>query len=375
MFAGFALAQPTITNLGVFAGGSGAFGNDISADGSTVGGSSGASGGGRAFRWTAGGGLQNLGILGSGPYSSASGLSSNGSVVVGISAGTGNNNRAFRWTAASGMQSPGVLGTGAASAANAVSADGSIVVGFSYTSGFNGPTAFRWTAATGMRNLNAGVAANAFDISADGGTVAGYSGDQFENTNYRAFIWTAGGGMRSLGVREGGDFSVAWGINANGSVVVGSSTSPNGDRAFVWTPALGMVNLSSYLQSRGLNLNGWTLTSARGISADGSAITGEGLFNGQSRAFLVRGLSPLVAPMTAAPRVATFTNPLRRIPTTPAYLWRPWGATAFSSALWGRILARQMPMRHFTVFYRSRSRGRSPVFSGDGKGARGTTSA
>src|SRR5262245_31920683 len=65
------LAQPTITNLGVFSGGNTSFANAISADGSTVTGSSNGSVGNRAFRWTSAGGLENLGILSSnGPYSS-----------------------------------------------------------------------------------------------------------------------------------------------------------------------------------------------------------------------------------------------------------------------------------------------------------------
>jgi probable HAF family extracellular repeat protein len=123
-----AIGQPTITNLGVFTGGNFSAASAISADGSTVTGNSNGNVGDRAFRWTAGGGMQNLGILSqTGPYSAGSALSAECSVVVGISAGANQNNRAFRWTAASGMQSLGVLGTGSASAANAISADGSVV--------------------------------------------------------------------------------------------------------------------------------------------------------------------------------------------------------------------------------------------------------
>jgi hypothetical protein len=51
-----------------------------------------------------------------------------------------------------------------------------------------------------------------------------------------------------------------------------------------------MVDLNVYLSSLGLDLTGWTLTQASGISADGSAIAGYGDFNGATRAFLVSNI-------------------------------------------------------------------------------------
>ncbi|MCA9280354.1 MAG: hypothetical protein KDA34_14790, partial [Phycisphaerales bacterium] len=51
--------------------------------------------------------------------------------------------------------------------------------------------------------------------------------------------------------------------------------------AFYWTEMLGMVNLKDHLVSLGATgLDGWTLESARGVSADGLTITGIG-FNPQ----------------------------------------------------------------------------------------------
>jgi hypothetical protein len=38
-------------------------------------------------------------------------------------------------------------------------------------------------------------------------------------------------------------------------------------------------------------LTGWTLEFARGISANGDAITGDGIFNGQGRGWVITGLS------------------------------------------------------------------------------------
>ena len=336
-----ATGQPTITNLGVFSGGNFSVANAISADGSTVTGNSNGNIGDRAFRWTASGGLQNLGILSpTGPYSNGGALSADGSVVAGISAGSGNNNRAFRWTAATGMQSLGVLGTGSASAANAISADGSVIAGFSYTSGFTNGRAFRWTAAGGMQDLgilSGSSGTNAAAISADGSVIVGASdgpngafrwtstggmqamseipggtgtealglspdgsaatGDGYIDTlasAFRAFRWTAASGMQDLGVLSGGLNSQGRAISADNSIIVGTSDSTIGARAFLWTRTFGMVDLNTYLSSLGLDLTGWSLTQASGISADGSAIAGYGEFNGATRAFLV---SKIPAPL------------------------------------------------------------------------------
>ena len=74
--------------------------------------------------------------------------------------------------------------------------------------------------------------------------------------------------FQSLGDLAGGNFSsAAYGISADGSVVVGQSSSASGLEAFRWTLDGGMVGLG--------DLPGGTFTSkARGTSADGSAVVG-----------------------------------------------------------------------------------------------------
>jgi probable HAF family extracellular repeat protein len=324
------LAQPTITNLGVLAGGSGSYGQAISADGLVVTGSSGTASGGRAFRWTAATGMQSLGGLSGTTYTSGASLSMDGSVIVGQDTFSGGSERAFRWTAATGILSLGVLGSGSGSAASAVNADGSVAAGFSYVSGFTGATAMRWTAATGMQSL--GQAGNAFGISGDGSVIAGINGDnhafrwtaatgmqdlgilvgadssaasavsvdgstivgtssdQLTGAFTHAFRWTAATGMQDLGA-PGGGASQAFAVNGDGSMIAGTQANPSGpDRAILWTSSWGWVDLNVYLPSVGVNLAGWTLTSVQGISADGSAMTGNGSFNGQDRAWLLSGL-------------------------------------------------------------------------------------
>jgi len=71
----------------------------------------------------------------------------------------------------------------------------------------------------------------------------------------------------------GGSYSMAFGVSADGSVVVGRSTTPyvNGDQAFVWTAAGGMVGLGSPPVT-------WPITGpnsdARGVSGDGRVVVG-----------------------------------------------------------------------------------------------------
>jgi probable HAF family extracellular repeat protein len=340
LIAAAAAAQPTITNLGTLGSGNPlfSFAEGVSADGQVVIGISSSSAGQRAIRWTAGGGMQNLGVLAGYPVrSSGAATSADGAVVTGVSTGSGNIARAFRWTAATGVQSIGVLGSGSASYGRAISANGSVIAGSSYAAGFNGATATRWTAATGIQTIGgtgstggaisadgsviAGTdvvngffspfrwtasggrqilgipvgadSAEAHAMSADGSVVAGYFGDQFNGTFSHAARWTQLPGnqvAQDLGTLDGGEFSYAYALSADGSIVGGVSSLPNGDLAFLWSPASGLVNLNTYLPSLGLDLTGWTLTAVRGISADGSTIVGNGSFNGTDLAFIVRGL-------------------------------------------------------------------------------------
>jgi probable HAF family extracellular repeat protein len=125
----------------------------VSADGSVVvGRATNAAALRRAFRWTASGGMQDLGTLPGGNRSEAWGVSADGSVVVGVAYNTEGYIRAFRWTAAEGMQDLGTLG-GSLSRAYSVSADGSVVVGWAENAA-KVPRAFRWTASGGMEDLN-----------------------------------------------------------------------------------------------------------------------------------------------------------------------------------------------------------------------------
>jgi probable HAF family extracellular repeat protein len=285
-------ADDGIQGLGFLPGGpyarSGA--NAVSADGTTIVGQSISSNSmSEAFRWTAGGGMQPLGDLPGGNFESqALGASADGSVVVGYGI-SADGQEAFRWTAAGGMQGLGDLpGGDYLSVAQAVSADGSVVAGIgTWGAGWaDQQYAFRWTAAEGMESLGVLPEAPAqtsrgYGVSADGNVVVGWSSSPNGNYNYQAeaFRWTAATGMRGLGDLPGGYFdSWAWAASADGAVIVGTSLTELYNEAFIWDASHGMRHLQTVLETEyGLDLTGWTLEYASAISPDGLAIAGWGI--------------------------------------------------------------------------------------------------
>jgi probable HAF family extracellular repeat protein len=263
----------TITNT---LGDPSAEGHAASSDGSIVAGlaydNSGA--GHQAFRWTAAGGMQGLGIY------DADDMSSDGSVVVGSAV----------WTQSGGIQPPPPPLGGCCASALGVSSDGSVVTGWSTTS--SGLLhAFRWARTTGAGLQDLGVTSGTEsvgeDASANGAVVVGQARDN--NDFWRAFRWTAAGGMSDLGTL-GGAMSSSDSVSDNGSVIVGTSlttSSSASNRAFRWTASKGMQDIQKLLLNAGAtSVQGWILTNANRVSADGTVIVGTGLDpNKQTRAF------------------------------------------------------------------------------------------
>ena len=247
-----------LTDLGTLPGGGLSDAIGVSADGSVVVGTS-ASNGRGAF-WSA-----STGVVIINGMATVRAVSADGTTMVGIGGGT-----AMKWTAAGGGVSLGTLG-GQVAHAYAVSANGDVVVGESeYTlDGYIGENrrAFRWTAGGGMVSLgtlNGGAESRAYGVSADGSVVIGVTHDG-PMGYYYAYRWTEAGGM----VKIGGPDSYAFGISGNGSVVVGHAPDGAQDgaaHAFRWTAGEGMVSLGP--------LNGGGFSSAKATSADGRVIVG-----------------------------------------------------------------------------------------------------
>lgn len=135
----------------------------------------------------------------------------------------------------------------------------------------------------------------AYGVSADGSVVVG----QGTSANgEEAFRYDAVNGMVGLGDLAGGFFSSqAFGVSADGSVVVGLGSTANSTEAFIWDETSGMQSLQDALLFNGVTaVTGWQLQQARAISEDGSTIVGFGINPaGQREAFLAT-LAPVPVP-------------------------------------------------------------------------------
>lgn len=323
--------------------------NGMSPDGSVVVGySSSENGDNEAFRWEDGT-LESLGDLSEGDFSSSAfNASANGAVVVGVGT-SANGIEAFRWEDETTEGLGDLTGGGFFSWARGVSANGSVVVGQGFSDG--GFEAFRWENGTmeGLGDLPGGsFFSYAYGVSADGSVVvgSGTSGESMEAFRWEdetmeglgdlpggaftslayatspdgnvvvgygtsengpeAFRWQDGV-MEGLGDLPGGSFdSRATGVSADGSMVVGFGTSTAGYEAFIWTAEDGTRNLKDVLETDyGLDLTGWTLEAAYGISDDGAVIVGEGHNpDGHTEAWRATGLFPVSTDPNAPERKA-----------------------------------------------------------------------
>jgi len=316
----------------------------VSANGSVVVGFSKSGTKTQAFRWTRSSGLTLLGDFPGGAENSQTyGLSSDGSVLVGTGCAQ-TKYLAFSWTESSGMVELPGWGANAPFIAYGASANGQVVVGVAFSDALSqGLEAFRQVNGTtvGLGGLAGSASSLATDVSADGSVVVGRN-KSGSNYMWEAFIWTEANGMTGLGSLPGELESNATAVSADGTTVVGStamyavnskgfywtaadgmlpllSTDPNiadgaandvsGDGsiivgqirlpnkspsgAFIWTKEVGMRNLVDVLAEQGVNLSGWTLNEALGVSDDGLTIVGGGTNPFGAQEAWIAEISPL----------------------------------------------------------------------------------
>jgi probable HAF family extracellular repeat protein len=258
----------------------------VSSDGSVIVGTRGTEFGSQAFRWE-NGVMTELEDIPSGHYPNmytmANSISANGSVIVGSSTSF----EVVKWE-------DSVITSLGSGRAYSVSGDGSVIVGVSSSS-----SAFRWTSSTGMSGLNGlpnggTFSSGATAVSSNGQVIVGgsYTSDDIYPP-MEAFRWENGTAI-GLGDLPGGAFySLANDLSADGSVIVGYSVTSgdihNGTKqAFIWDSQNGMRNFQNVLvNDYGLNLTGWSLLEATGISDNGMVIVGNGINpNGYEEAWI-----------------------------------------------------------------------------------------
>jgi uncharacterized membrane protein len=236
---------------------------------------------GHAFRWTEASGSVSLGVLPGGDassWSSASDVSSDGSVVVGSS-----TQGPFRWTSETGMVKLGMppeAPSDSGVSAIAVSSDGSIIAGnLSHASA----SIVRWTQTGEVEWIEPSRHAQVTGMSADGEVIVGNA--DFAGVS-EAFRWTRLGGIVSLG-RPAACTRGTYGVGVSGDGRVVAVTCLSFSQSYLWDVDNGFRSVQYVLESIGADISQAGFLVIKGLSFDGSTITGD-----SGRAWIAR-LPPL----------------------------------------------------------------------------------
>lgn len=274
-----------------------------------------------AFVRQSSGAFQSLGTMSDQhPYSYGTGLSADGRVAVGYTRALFSS-RAFRWSAGAGMQDLGQP-NGVQPAdihASAASSDGSVIVGYYAIPEYRDlppAHAFRWTNSGGIEDLAppAGkLGGYALGVSGDGEVVVGVAANAptaAEAMFEQAWVWRRSTGTVAL-ASSGFRSSRAQAISADGKIIVGSGTKLTTARAaaVAWDAEGNLWDIQQLLAALGADLTGWELSSIDAVTGhnDVYAFAGNGIFAGKERAFLVTGM--VFPPQPVAPKFKIHPTP------------------------------------------------------------------
>lgn len=287
----------------IYAGGLGA--NGVSGDGRTIVGNAADANGltnaaiwQRAVEWRLLGGFSG-GASCDRSLSSAFGVSRDGRTVVGHATLGCTASHAFRWTEALGMVDLGSSVAGRSSTAYAASADGRVIVGEQTTAG-GGSVGVRWVdgrqeAIPGPTGLPVG---NAYGVNANGTIVVGRQCRPAvpDETEQSAWIWSSLSGTQCLQAPalrppQGPPVLVyANAVSDGGRIVGGSQGIGVTDRnAILWVDGKPAY-LKDYLQAHGVSdaFRGWPNTGEiTGMTPDGRVLVGWGAAPGGYRGYVV----------------------------------------------------------------------------------------
>ncbi|MBN1341668.1 MAG: DUF3466 family protein [Phycisphaerae bacterium] len=229
-----------------------------------------------AFLYTSGS-ITTLGILPTGQGSEGWGVNDSGKVVgkSKYQSGAFQRNHAVLWAGGT-MTDLGVLGGLYSWAYDINNSDQ--IVGDSTTPTPGETHAFLHSGGS-MTDLGTlgGTNSNAYAIN-DSGEVTGKA--MTAAGEWRAYLYSSGI-MSGLGTLPGGTYSEGFGINGGGQIVGKATDDLGAERAFLYSGGT-MYNLNDLIDPG----SGWVLVEARDINDEGW-ITGYGLYNGQTRGFLL----------------------------------------------------------------------------------------
>jgi hypothetical protein len=227
-------------------------------------------------------------------------ISRDGNVAVGHNWYDCTNIFAYRWDPQNGMvELPLAVENSRGSRANAVSGDGSVIAGHeTMADGVWSGVVWRDGVAElieqeadwwGMFDVY--PVGDAWGINADGSVIVGEFAVGPAEDGYppSAWMWTEDEGLEVLGYIPCPPWSwFCWGGSASavaasddGSVVVGWGGDYFDREAAIWTRGLGLMTLEEFLQIQGVvSIDGWALSAALDVSGTGRIIGGWGAAGG-----------------------------------------------------------------------------------------------
>lgn len=228
----------------------------------------------------------------------------------------------FVYTPTGGIQSldpsPGV---DRYSSARAVSGDGNVIVGSTNWQGFTGAAVWNKNGASytaqGIGDLAGGdELCELLDVSDDGTLAVGYGSTEIP-PNPPATLLLQIAQLEALDPPQGSEeYALLQQLIAQRD----SYPATPIQRPVIWSPSTGLMRLDTTLLHWGVDLTGWELTEATGISADGDVIVGNGIHDGFAEAWRITGaralfgLTPTTIPL---PEVAIETGRVLSFPIEP----------------------------------------------------------
>ena len=242
-----------------------------------------------AARWTQAGGWQVLtglppgGGLMDNETCSAFGMSGDGQVVTGLfwrPGMTDGSAHGMRWTQSTGMVDMG--SDGGSSRIDAANADGRVLVGWDQHPTYGNRRAAVWIDGVKTILSTSDWPSEATAVNAAGTVIVGNGPDPVNPTQVKALMWKWNGGAWTttvIGVMNGrGKTGIAYatGVSDDGSFVTGAARKDVMSPAsvgFVWTEAAGMVEVTEYLKSNGMDPGkAYKIYNVTALSADGKTL-------------------------------------------------------------------------------------------------------